>query len=156
MQILLSRTQAGPGRKVKQEQEEISRNNVPRLFLGSVEGIATSSLSLSFSMLTVYPDSKAHLGGANQDNMLGLCCKTIFDVHFGTMKDANCENRCLPSLLCVDGKMMQLRSNRTEITMNHYDASLCKTERTTVNSWRRDNFFIANFFREERTIGGVQ
>ena len=37
MQILLSSTQAGPGRKVKQEQEEISRNHVPRLFLGSVQ-----------------------------------------------------------------------------------------------------------------------
>ena len=36
MQILLSSTQAGPGRKVKQEQEEISRNHIPRLFLGSV------------------------------------------------------------------------------------------------------------------------
>ena len=28
MQILLSRTQAGPGRTVKQEQEDISRNHV--------------------------------------------------------------------------------------------------------------------------------
>ena len=36
LQILLSSTQAGPGRKVKQEQEEIPRNHVPRLFLGSV------------------------------------------------------------------------------------------------------------------------
>ena len=36
-QISLSRTQAGPGRKVKQEQEEISRKHVPRLFLGSVQ-----------------------------------------------------------------------------------------------------------------------
>ena len=36
MQILLSSTQAGPGRKVKQEQEEISRNHVQRLFLISV------------------------------------------------------------------------------------------------------------------------
>ena len=36
LQILLSSTQAGPGRKVKQEQEGISRNHVPRLFLGSV------------------------------------------------------------------------------------------------------------------------
>ena len=35
-QILLSRTQAGPDRKVKEEQEEISRNHVPRLFLSSV------------------------------------------------------------------------------------------------------------------------
>ena len=33
---MLSNSQAGPGRKVKQEQEEISRNHVPRLFLGSV------------------------------------------------------------------------------------------------------------------------
>ena len=37
LQNLLSSTQAGPGRKVKQEQEEISRNHVPRLFLSSVE-----------------------------------------------------------------------------------------------------------------------
>ena len=36
LQILLSSTQAGPGRKVKQEQEENSRNHVPRRFLGSV------------------------------------------------------------------------------------------------------------------------
>ena len=45
LQILLSSTQAGPGRKVKQEQEEISRNHVPRRFLGSVRysPIATTS-----------------------------------------------------------------------------------------------------------------
>ena len=36
LQILLSRTQAGPGRIVKQQQEEMSRNHVPRLFLSSV------------------------------------------------------------------------------------------------------------------------
>ena len=36
LHILLSNSQAGPGRKVKEEQEEISRNHVPRLFLGSV------------------------------------------------------------------------------------------------------------------------
>ena len=36
MQILLSSTQVGPGRQVKQEQEEISRNHEPRLFLSSV------------------------------------------------------------------------------------------------------------------------
>ena len=39
LQILLGNIQAGPGRKVKQEQEEISRNHVPRLFLGSVLNI---------------------------------------------------------------------------------------------------------------------
>ena len=44
LQILLSRTQAGPGRKVKQEQEEISRNHVPRLFLGSVVYIISQRL----------------------------------------------------------------------------------------------------------------
>ena len=36
LQILLSSTQAGPDRKVEQEQEELSRNHVLRLFLGSV------------------------------------------------------------------------------------------------------------------------
>ena len=36
VQLLLSNSKAGPGREVKQEQEEISRNHVPRLFLGSV------------------------------------------------------------------------------------------------------------------------
>ena len=40
LQILLSSTQAEPGRKVKQGQEEISHNHVPRLFLGSVLGPA--------------------------------------------------------------------------------------------------------------------
>ena len=35
LQILLSYSQAGPGRKAKQGQEEISRNHVQRLFLGS-------------------------------------------------------------------------------------------------------------------------
>ena len=36
MQILLSRTQAGPGRTVKKEQEEISPNHVQRINLISV------------------------------------------------------------------------------------------------------------------------
>ena len=36
LQILLSRTQAGPGRTVKQEQEEISPDHVQRLDLISV------------------------------------------------------------------------------------------------------------------------
>ena len=36
LQILLSYSQAGPGRKTKQGQEEISRNHVPTFFLGSV------------------------------------------------------------------------------------------------------------------------
>ena len=33
LQLLLSRTQAGPGRTVKQEQEEISPNHVQRINL---------------------------------------------------------------------------------------------------------------------------
>ena len=37
MQILLSNSQAGPGRIVKQEQEEISRNHAQALFPGPVE-----------------------------------------------------------------------------------------------------------------------
>ena len=36
LQILLSSTQAGPGRIVKQEQDKISRNHVPRPFVISV------------------------------------------------------------------------------------------------------------------------
>ena len=40
LQILLSRTQAGPGRTVKQEQEEISLNHVKRINLISVHRMA--------------------------------------------------------------------------------------------------------------------
>ena len=36
LQILISYSQAGPGRKAKQGQEEISCNHVPTFFLGSV------------------------------------------------------------------------------------------------------------------------
>ena len=32
LNVLLSRTQAGPGRTFKQEQEDISRNHIPRLY----------------------------------------------------------------------------------------------------------------------------
>ena len=37
--VLLSRTQAGPGRTVKQEQEEISRNHVQTFIYLSVEAV---------------------------------------------------------------------------------------------------------------------
>ena len=50
VQILLSNSQAVKGRKVKQEQKEISRNHIPRLFLGSVEGNARSTDVRSSSM----------------------------------------------------------------------------------------------------------
>ena len=46
LQIVLSSTQAGPVRKVKQKQEEISRNHVPRLFLGPVHLHLLSRLQL--------------------------------------------------------------------------------------------------------------
>ena len=36
LHVLLSRTHSGPGRTVKQEQEEISRNHVQALIPGSV------------------------------------------------------------------------------------------------------------------------
>ena len=38
MQILLSNSHPGPGRTVKQEQEEISRNHVQAFIPGSVDG----------------------------------------------------------------------------------------------------------------------
>ena len=57
LQILLSRTQAGPRRTVKQEQEEISPNHVQRLNLISVylqyyhihnDGLTLSYLNVQF------------------------------------------------------------------------------------------------------------
>ena len=41
MQILLSRTQAGPGRKGKQEQEQTSRNHV-QVFILTKKGFETT------------------------------------------------------------------------------------------------------------------
>ena len=43
LQILLSRTQAGPGRTVKKEQEEISPNHVQRINLLSVHLLKLTS-----------------------------------------------------------------------------------------------------------------
>ena len=49
MQILLSNSQAGPGRKVKQEQEEISRNHVQAFIPDSVQpDIPARARSLSY------------------------------------------------------------------------------------------------------------
>ena len=58
LKILLSSTRAGPGRKVKQEQEEISRNHVPRLFLGSV--LTANSIKIN---LLVVADPKSQTPG---------------------------------------------------------------------------------------------
>ena len=52
LQILLSRTEAGPGRTVKQEQEEISRNHVQTFIYLSVESqksAKTKNLSITHS-----------------------------------------------------------------------------------------------------------
>ena len=68
LQILLSSTQAGPGRNVKQEQEEISRNHIQRLFLSSVPRNKVYSVSgrhwpsnsdsgpFSVRLLSYYPE----------------------------------------------------------------------------------------------------
>ena len=50
--VWLSCTQAGPGRKVKQEEEEISRNHVPTFSLSSVQ--RRSSDRQSFDLLRHY------------------------------------------------------------------------------------------------------
>ena len=64
LQILLSRTQAGPGRKVKQEQEEISHNHVPRLFLGSVSLVLSQIRQAPQSPLyPAYPSTLQQGGG---------------------------------------------------------------------------------------------
>ena len=55
MQILLSRTHAGPGRTVKQEQEEISPNHVQRINLISIH-LARSHSSLSLDNKIAKPD----------------------------------------------------------------------------------------------------
>ena len=52
LQILLSRTQAGPGRTVKQEQEEMSPNHVLRSNLISV---AETSGALDFVFGQISP-----------------------------------------------------------------------------------------------------
>ena len=45
MQILISNSKAGPGRTVKQEQEEISRNHVQAFIPGSVQSLAAGKLA---------------------------------------------------------------------------------------------------------------
>ena len=57
LQILLSSTQSGPGRKVKQEQEEISRNHVPRLFLSSVANVIYGSEDITIQEPSAFPNA---------------------------------------------------------------------------------------------------
>ena len=49
MYFLLSRTQAGPGRTVKQEQEEISRNHVQTFISPSVYSQTSQSSEIASS-----------------------------------------------------------------------------------------------------------
>ena len=62
MQILLSNSQAGPGRTVKQEQEEISRNHVQAFIPGSVDDWATSRFSPANISSILGDKSKKNLG----------------------------------------------------------------------------------------------
>ena len=52
MFVLLSRTQAGPGRTVKQEQEEVSRNHVQAFIPGSVH-ISTNEVQEHNSLMNI-------------------------------------------------------------------------------------------------------
>ena len=56
LQILLSRTQAGPGRTGKQEQEEISPNHVQRINLPSVH-VMLAIRSVTQVLLRLHCDS---------------------------------------------------------------------------------------------------
>ena len=47
LQILLSRTQAGPGRAVKQEQEEISPNHIQAIYGTSVDNVVLNCVNKS-------------------------------------------------------------------------------------------------------------
>ena len=55
VQILLSRTQPGPGRKVKQEQEEISRNIIPPFTFYILPALPGSCLA-RFDLHTFFAD----------------------------------------------------------------------------------------------------
>ena len=52
LQILLSRTQVGPGRKVKQEQEQISRNHVQTFSVCSIHGTTLHNSKIDFLVAT--------------------------------------------------------------------------------------------------------
>ena len=64
LQILLSRTQAGPGRTVKEKQEEISPNHVQRINLISVQCVFQKDVDV-FSYMVDY---------VNVVNELNIAC----------------------------------------------------------------------------------
>ena len=86
LQILLSRTQAGPGSKVKQQEEDISRNHVPRLFLNSVHMFNNSTKVLRVFLMNKMESSQAvrikmPSGAEDLDSVV---CMTDSDDHWGT------------------------------------------------------------------------
>ena len=77
--VLLSRTQAGPGRTVKHEQEEISRNHVQAFILGSVHNISCplvcspNFLSVHRQMLSLGVGSTAESGSFKRSTRSRPC-----------------------------------------------------------------------------------
>ena len=87
MQILLSSTQAGPGRKVKQEQEEISRNHVPRLFLGSVQSEHEGMKDLFWHYVAYKKEQNAPLWyEATWENKEGECGGALPPLNIGVQR----------------------------------------------------------------------
>ena len=62
LHVLLSRTQAGPGRTVKQEQEEISRNHVQTFICLSVQVVITRS-ERTLQRANVFSNDRTYLVG---------------------------------------------------------------------------------------------
>ena len=74
LQILLSRTQARPGRTVKQEQEEISPNHVQRLNLISVLSLSSPLQNINDErvFIVLYAISAVYFAGVMVRLMLTL------------------------------------------------------------------------------------
>ena len=78
---MLSYSQAGPGRKAKQGQEEISRNHVPTFFLGSVSvAILTLNMSKFVYNLPIY--ITCMYGHALDYKAIALCKATVAVVFY--------------------------------------------------------------------------
>ena len=58
LHVLLHRTQAGPGRTVKQEQEEISRNHVQTFICLSVDSLRYHEIQATFRQNKGEPESR--------------------------------------------------------------------------------------------------
>ena len=67
MYFLLSRTHAGPGRTVKQEQKEITRNHVQAFIPGSVHGLGCVTHALAAGILHPQERNAATAAIASQE-----------------------------------------------------------------------------------------